>query len=109
MNKTLTKHMRHRVLTQNVWSGSYKGRYLLYQPQRRAELIQTLKSHCSVPCILALQEVWTTELADVIADAFPSHNVYFRSLGSMTLSAYALMIGLYGLILGNIFFACGMA
>ena len=92
--------MRHRVLTQNVWSGSYKGRYLLYQPQRRAALVDMLKSHCTVPCILALQECWTSELADAFGAAFPSHNIFYRTSKTMTLSAYALLFGVYGLVLG---------
>ena len=92
--------MRHRVLTQNVWSGSYKGRYLLYQPHRRAALVDMLKSHCTVPCILALQECWTSELADAFSAAFPSHNTFYRTTKTMTLSAYALLFGVYGLVLG---------
>lgn len=93
--------MRHRVLSQNVYSGSYKGRYLMYQPHRREAIIDLLKSHCSVPCILALQECWTSALAETIGDAFPSHNIFYRTVKTMTLSGYALMFGVYGLVLGE--------
>jgi len=84
-----------------VWSGSYKGRYLLYQPERRAQLVDMLKSHCSVPSVLALQEIWTTELAEAIGVQFPSHNMYYRTVKHMTLAAYALLFGVYGLVLGT--------
>ena len=94
--------MRHRVLTQNVWSGSYRGRYLLYEPERRGRLIEMLKSHCSIPCILALQECWTTELADAIGAAFPTHTMHYRTIKSMTWSAYALLFGVYGIVLGTL-------
>ena len=36
-----------------------------------------------------------------MGDAFPSHNIFYRTVKTMTLSGYALMFGVYGLVLGE--------
>jgi len=68
-----------------------------------------LKSHCSAPCVLALQECWTTDLADVIGAAFPTHNMYYRTAKGMTWSAYALLFGVYGIVLGTFSIRCTLS
>lgn len=96
--------MKHRLFTQNVYAGSWYGKYLLYDTHRLQQLMETLKAPCTVPTILCLQEVWTKELAMRITEEFPAHNAHYTCLhgifNRMTGAAFALLLGVYTFVLG---------
>lgn len=94
---------KHRLFTQNVYAGAWHGKYLLHDPARLQRMIELLKTPCTVPTIIALQEVWTKEMAMLITEQFPSHNAHYtclHGLNRMTPSAMALLAGMYCAVLG---------